>query len=102
MISINGKASYIGTLDLQITTADNQLLAIKPPTIIPRLPRSLKDYLIWMGTFLLFLYEPYISDYYSTIYFFKWFKYLDNSCSFDIYCLKAHNSVALIGSLNCK
>ena len=71
MISINGKASYIGTLVLQITTADNRLLASKPPTIIPRLPRSIKDYLTWMGTFLLFLYGPYVSDYYSTIYFFN-------------------------------
>ena len=54
MISINGKASYIGTLVLQITTVDNRLLAIKPPTIIPRLPRSIKDYLTWKGTFFVF------------------------------------------------
>ena len=51
MISVNVKASYIGTLVLQITTVDNRLLAIKPPTIIPRLPRSIKDYLTWKGTF---------------------------------------------------
>ena len=82
MISVNVKASYIDTLVLQITTVDNRLLAIKPPTIIPRLPRSIKDYLTWKGTFFFFLYGPYISNYYSVIYFFKWFNYLDYSCSF--------------------
>ena len=54
MVGINGKASYIGTLVLQITTVDNRLLEIKPPTIIPRLPRSIKDYLTWKGTFFFF------------------------------------------------
>ena len=54
MISINGKASYIGTFILQITTVDSRLLAIKPPTIIPRLPRSIKDDLTWKGKFILF------------------------------------------------
>ena len=54
MISIDGKAPYIGTLVLQITTVGNRLLAIKPPTIIPRLPLSIKDYLAWKGTFFFF------------------------------------------------
>ena len=54
MIGINGKASDIGTLVLQITTVDNQLLEIKPATIIPRLPSSIKDYLTWKGTFFFF------------------------------------------------
>ena len=34
------------------------------------------------GYIFLFLYGPYISNYYSVIYFFKWFNYLDYSCSF--------------------
>ena len=34
------------------------------------------------GYIFLFLYGPYISNYYSIIYFFTWFNYLDNSCSF--------------------
>ena len=54
MISINGKASYIGTLVLQSTTVDNRLLAVKTPTIIPRLSRSIKDFLTWKGTFFFF------------------------------------------------
>ena len=47
MISINGKASYIGAFILQITTGDNLLLAIKQPNKIPRLTSSIKDYLRW-------------------------------------------------------
>ena len=54
MISINDKASYVGILVLQITTVDNRLLAIKPPTIFPRLPASIKVYLTWKSTFLFF------------------------------------------------
>ena len=54
MISINGKASYIGTLVLQSNTVDNRLLAVKTPTISPRLSRSIKDFLTWKGTFFFF------------------------------------------------
>ena len=94
MISINGKASYIGTLVLQITTVDNRQLAIKPPTIIPRLPRSIKNYLTWKGTFVFFCMVHTFLIIILQFIFSSDLTIWTIVVVLDIYRLKAHNSAA--------